>query len=199
MQHNPASIHPLSVVRKKPRVPVKITTAANRSRSPISKARSEESDIVIAARSFRNSLGDNSFVDNSRRSARLFCGAVRLRARRSALLTVSHAQCVHSNSHAPRANSTADDRYSLLSCVHSSAPKAVPREHVRNPLREPDSNSEPRDSPRLQTFASHALTSCTREPVLSLFPRNSIVSRVWQHRAIMTKSAHAQSLLAARC
>ena len=147
---NPAIVHPLSVVRKKPRVLVKITTAANRSRSPVSKARSEESDIVIAAQSFRNFLGDKS-----RPRARSFCGAVTLRARRSALLTESHAQCVHSNSHAPCANSTADDRHSLLSCVHLSAPKAVPREHVRNPLREPDSNSKPRDSPRVQTFASH--------------------------------------------
>ena len=56
---NPASVQPLSVVCKKPRVPVKITTAANRSKLPVSKARLEESDIVIAARSFRDSLGDN--------------------------------------------------------------------------------------------------------------------------------------------
>ena len=175
---NPASCHPLSVVREKPRVPVKITTAANRSRSPVSKGRLEESDIVIAARSFRNSFGDNFFNDNFRRSACLFCGAVTLRARRSALLTESHAQCVHSNFDAPRANSTADDRHWRLSCVHLSAPKAVPREYVRNLLREPNSNSEPRYSPRVQTFASHAPTSCTRKPVLSLFLRNSIVTRL---------------------
>ena len=135
---------------------MKITTAANRSRSQVSTARSEEPDIVIAARSFRNSLGDNSFGDNSRRNARSFCGAVTHRARRTMLLTESHTQCVHSDSHAPRANSTADDRHSLLCCVHSSTLKAVPREHVRNPLREPDLNFLARDSPRVQTFVSDA-------------------------------------------
>ena len=85
--HNSASVHPLSTVHKKSRVPVRITTAANGSKSPVSKAQSEESDIVIASRSFRNSLSDNSFGDNSRRSARSFCGAVTLRARRTTFLT----------------------------------------------------------------------------------------------------------------
>ena len=74
--------------------------------------------------------------------------------------------------------------------------KAVPREHVRNPLREPDTNSEERDSPRMQMFASHAPTSCTAKPVSPLSFESSIVSRVWQHRATIAKSARAQSLLA---
>ena len=119
---------------------------------------------MIVARSFRNSLGDNSFSDNARRNARSFCGAVTLRARCTTVLTESHAQCVHSDCHAPCANSTADDRHSLLCCVHSSALKAVPRENLRNPLREPDSNSEARDSPRVQTFASHSPTSSPPNP-----------------------------------
>ena len=132
---NPAIFHPLSVICKKPRVPVRITTASNWSRLPFSRARSEESDIMIAARSFRNSLGDNSLDENSVRSVCLFCCVITLRARRTTLLTESHAWCVHNDYHAPFANSTAGDRHSLLCCVHSSAPKAVPREHVRNLLR----------------------------------------------------------------
>ena len=192
VHYNPASVHSLSVVHKKPRVPVNITTAANRSKSPVSNARSEEFDIVIAARSFRNSFGDNS-----RRSTRSFCGAVKFRARRTTLLTESHAQCVHSDSHAPRANSTDDDRHSLLGCVYSSALKAVPKEHVRNPLREPDSNYKARDSPPVQMFASRTPTSCTAQPVSPLSPESSIVSRVWQHRETVAKSARAQILLAA--
>ena len=104
---------------------------------------------------------------------------------------------MHSDSHAPRANSTADDRHSLVCCVHSSALKAVPTAHVRNPLREPDSNSEARDSRQVQMFVSHAPTSCTAQPVSPLSLKSSIVSRVWQHRATIAKSARGQSLLAA--
>ena len=176
---------------------MKITTATNRSKSPVSQTRLEKSDIMIAARSFRNFLGYNSFGDNSRRSARSFCGAVTLRSCCTTLLTESHAQCVHSDSHAPRTNSIADDRHSLLCCLHSSALKAVPRKHVRIPLRELDSNAEARDSPRVQMFASHPLNSCTAQLVSPLSLESSIVSRVWQHRATIGKSARTQSLLAA--
>ena len=84
---NPTNIHPLSTVRKKPRVSVRIATAANRSRSPVSRTRSEKSDIVIAARSFQNSLGVNSLEENSVRSARSFCGVITLRSPRTTLLT----------------------------------------------------------------------------------------------------------------
>ena len=68
---------------------------------------------------------------------------------------------------------------------------------MRNPPREPDSNSKARDSPQVQMFASHAHTSCTAQPVSPLFLKSFIVLRVWQHRATIAKSARAQSLLAA--
>ena len=165
---------------------MRITTVADRSRSPVSSARSEESDTVTAAPIFRNSLGDNSL-----RSAGSFCSAVTHRARRTTLMTESHAHCVHSSSHAPRANSTADDRHSLLCCVHSSVPEAVPREHVRNPLSKLDSNYETRDSSRFQMFAAHAPTSCTDKPVSLLSFEHSIVSRVLQHRATIANLARA--------
>ena len=196
---NPKSVNLLQTVRKKTRVPVKITTAANRSRSPVSSAWSKEPVIVIAAQSFRNSLGDNSLDENFLRSARSFCGAITFRARFSALLTESHAQCVHFNSNAPRANSTADDRHSPLCLMHSSPPNSVQREHVCNPLRKPDSNFKARDSSRVQMVAAHAPTSCTDKPVSPLALLHLLVSRILQHCATVAKSARPQSQLAEHC
>ena len=175
---NFASVHLLSTVRNKPRVPIKFITAAYRPRSPVSSDWSQESDIVVAARSFPNFLGDQSLVQNSLRSRSLFCGVIKRRARRSMLYTESQAPCVHSNSHASRANFTADDRHSLLYRVHPSPLKALPSKHVRNPLCELDSNSWPRDSVRMQTFSSCAPTSCTDERVTVSYLKFDCVTRL---------------------
>ena len=171
--NNSASVHPRSTYRIKPWGSVKIITAANRSRSPDSRSRSEDSDVVIAARSFQNSFGDNSFLN-----VRSLSGLVMARASRAILFTKSHVQCVYSNFHAPRENSTADDQHLLLCCEHSSALKGVPSEDVHEPLRETATNSYPRDSIQVHIFASRAFTSRTLEPVADDF-RNSDLPCIW--------------------
>ena len=119
---------------------------------------------------------------------------VTLRVCHAIMFTESHTHCVHLDSYASRTNCTADDKHSLLCNVHSSAFKVVPYKHLRNPLRAPDLNFKPRDSPRVQMFVWHALTSSTAQ--LVLHTKSLIVLRIWEHRATVAKSVCAQYFLA---